>query len=152
MTILLFVAGVSNGVCSILGKKVIHMEFNNAEKDLNISNLHVRREFLDVRDAVVAYDILFEKGIPGIEYITSSGKFKYLKDLTDALRLYSSVEFGLRTLNNHIEVDPLKPNLMKNLVGNLKLLLKNLLKTFFCIIAILKVGSNCKISSQSTEK
>ncbi|MGE6685442.1 NAD-dependent epimerase/dehydratase family protein [Paenisporosarcina sp. NPDC076907] len=108
--------GVSTGVCSILAKKVIDMEFNNAEKNLNISNLHVRRDFLDVRDAVVAYDILFEKGISGIEYIISSGKFMYLKDLTDALRLYSSVEFGLRTLNNHIEVvDPLKPTLMKKL-------------------------------------
>lgn len=108
--------GISNGVCSILAKKVIDMEFHDAEKMLKISNLHVRRDFLDVRDAIVAYDTLFKRGVCGETYTISSGKFQYLKDLTDALRLFSSIEFGIRTLNNHVElVEAIKPTLLKKL-------------------------------------
>ncbi|EPD50673.1 NAD-dependent epimerase/dehydratase family protein [Paenisporosarcina sp. FSL H8-0542] len=108
--------GISFGQCSILAKKVVEMEFTNAEKILKVINLHARLDFLDVRDAILAYDTLFQKGIPGKMYVISSGKYKYLKDLINTLRLYSSVEFEIQTLGNYLEVvKPLRPNSINKL-------------------------------------
>lgn len=54
--------GVSNGVCSIFAKKIAEMEKKGMEKVLEVENLEVQRDFLDVRDAVRAYDLLLTRG------------------------------------------------------------------------------------------
>ena len=53
--------GYSNGICSILAKKVAKMEQGIEKKSIVIHNLLAERDFLDVRDAITAYNILFMK-------------------------------------------------------------------------------------------
>ena len=108
--------GVSNGVCSILAKKVIDMELQDAEKILEVNNLYVKRDFLDVRDAIVAYEMLFDYGVSGEVYVVSSGKSRYLKEITDSLRLLSSIEFSIKTLHNNVEKPvEIKPSLLQSM-------------------------------------
>lgn len=108
--------GLSNGVCSILAKKVIDMELHNAEKSLEINNLYVKRDFLDVRDAIVAYEMLFDYGVSGEVYVVSSGKSRYLKEITDSLSLLSPIEFVIKTLYSSPEkTDELTPILLQSM-------------------------------------
>jgi GDP-4-dehydro-6-deoxy-D-mannose reductase len=57
--------GFSKGVCSIFAQKIVDMEEEKAEKVLEVYNLNAKRDFLDVRDAVRAYNTLLIKGKPG---------------------------------------------------------------------------------------
>ncbi len=108
--------GASNGVCSILAKKVIDMELHGAEKTLEVNNLYAKRDFIDVRDAIAAYEMLFDYGFSGEVYVVSSGKSKYLKEITDSLRLLSSIEFTIETLHNSVEnTVEIKPSLLQNM-------------------------------------
>ena len=108
--------GVSNGVCSILAKKVIDMELHDAEKILEVNNLYVKRDFLDVRDAITAYETLFKSGVSGEVYVVSSGKSRYLKEITDSLRLFSTIEFDIKTIHNSPEkTDEFTPSLLKSI-------------------------------------
>lgn len=108
--------GESNGVCSILAKKVINMELHDADKILEINNLYVKRDFLDVRDAIAAYEMLFNNGISGEVYVISSGKSRYLKEITDSLRLLSSIEFVIKTLYSSPEkTDEITPTLLQSM-------------------------------------
>lgn len=95
--------GESNGVCSILAKKVVEMEFNNAEKILELNNQYIKRDFLDVRDAVVAYETLFNKGISGMVYDISTGNSVFLKEITDTLLRFSNIEFTVKSIDNKQE-------------------------------------------------
>jgi GDP-4-dehydro-6-deoxy-D-mannose reductase len=108
--------GVSNGVCSILAKKVIDMELHDAEKILEVNNLYVKRDFIDVRDAIAAYEMLFNYGISGEVYVVTSGKSRYLKEITDSLRLLSSIEFAIKTLHSSVEKTvEIKPSLLQSI-------------------------------------
>ena len=108
--------GDSNGVCSILAKKVVDMEFNNAEKILELNNQYVKRDFLDVRDAIVAYDTLFKNGLSGKTYDISTGKSKYLKEITDTLYRFSTIEFTVKSIENKREnTEEIVPSLLQNM-------------------------------------
>jgi GDP-4-dehydro-6-deoxy-D-mannose reductase len=95
--------GFSNGVCSILARKVADMELNNEEKVLTVNNLFAQRDFIDVRDAINAYETLFTVGKAGVVYDISSGKPRYLKEVIDVLANLSHVDFEIETLKNNIE-------------------------------------------------
>lgn len=85
--------GYSNGVCSIFAKKIIGMEKNGADKILEINNLKAQRDFIDVRDAVIAYEILLTKGKPGEIYEIASGKSRSLEEVINCFRTLTKVEF-----------------------------------------------------------
>jgi GDP-4-dehydro-6-deoxy-D-mannose reductase len=95
--------GDSKGVCSILAKKVAEMESHRSERVLTVNNLFVQRDFIDVRDAIRAYEKLFEIGKTGVVYDITSGKPRYLKEITDALQNLSKADFKIQTLNNNHE-------------------------------------------------
>lgn len=54
--------GHSSGIVSVLAKKIVKMERNNQAELIELSHLSNEREFLDVRDAVMCYEMLFNKG------------------------------------------------------------------------------------------
>lgn len=111
--------GNSNGICSILAKKVIDMEINNSEKLLELNNLYAKRDFVDVRDAVAAYETLFLQGVSGEIYDICTGESKYLKDLTDTLYLLSGIDFKIKYIQNTPETtEETFPSLLKNLGWN----------------------------------
>lgn len=95
--------GKSNGVCSLLARKVAEMELHGAEKVLTINNLLAQRDFLDVRDAVCGYEILFNKGQSGSIHDLTSGLPRYLKEITSSLQDISSVDFAVKSVENKLE-------------------------------------------------
>ncbi|WP_313892096.1 NAD-dependent epimerase/dehydratase family protein [Psychrobacillus sp.] len=95
--------GVSNGVCSILAKKVSEMELKNADKVLVVNNLFAQRDFIDVRDVIRAYEVIFKVGESGLVYDISSGHPRYLKEITDTLKTLSNVDFTIQTMEDTIE-------------------------------------------------
>ncbi|MDA1669157.1 NAD-dependent epimerase/dehydratase family protein [Bacillus cereus] len=107
--------GFSKGVCSMFAKKIIAMEKTGKEKYLRVSNLNNRFDFLDVRDAVRAYDFLLRKGENGRVYNVSSGKSHSLQDIIDIFKEITSIKFQVKVddkspLNNYVILDstPLK--------------------------------------------
>jgi GDP-4-dehydro-6-deoxy-D-mannose reductase len=78
-----------------------------------VGNLDVRRDLLDVRDTVRAYELLVHRGRPATPYNVCSGVAHSIRDLLEGLR--ARVKFPVR-----IEVDParLRPNDTPALVGD----------------------------------
>jgi GDP-4-dehydro-6-deoxy-D-mannose reductase len=78
-----------------------------------VGNLDVRREMVDVRDTVRAYELLVEHGRPAAPYNVCSGVGHSMRDLLDGLR--ARVRVPVR-----VEVDParLRPNDTPALVGD----------------------------------
>ncbi|WP_391118177.1 NAD-dependent epimerase/dehydratase family protein [Psychrobacillus sp. L3] len=102
--------GDSTGVCSILAKKVAEMELHGTERILTVNNLFVQRDFIDVRDAVRAYEKLFNIGKSGVIYDITSGQPRYLKEITVALQNLSMVDVNIQTLKNiHEKIEVTTP-------------------------------------------
>lgn len=96
--------GFSNGVCSIFAKKIVDMEINEGEKMLKVNNLHSQRDFLDVRDALRAYEILLTKGESGEIYEIASGQSRSLQEIIDGFKALTAVDFKIQTeAKNKIE-------------------------------------------------
>lgn len=105
--------GISKGICSILAKRVAQMEMHHTEKILTVNNLYAQRDFLDVRDAIRAYEKLFNIGKAGSVYEITSGRSRYLKEITDLLQTLSSVEIDIQSLENRKEtLDIISPSLL----------------------------------------
>jgi GDP-4-dehydro-6-deoxy-D-mannose reductase len=80
---------------------------------LKVGNIHVKRDFTDVRDVVVAYYELLEKGAVGDVYNVCSGRAVLLADLVKELQKNSGVAV-------RIEADParLRLNDVPQIVGD----------------------------------
>jgi GDP-4-dehydro-6-deoxy-D-mannose reductase len=105
--------GFSNGVCSIFAKKIADMEMNKADKVLEVNNPNVQRDFIDVRDAVSAYETLLLRGESGEIYEIASGKNHSLKEIINRLKSFTNVKFKLKSQSNEIleqkaEIIPVK--------------------------------------------
>lgn len=105
--------GFSNGVCSIFARKIVDMEENKIEKVLEVNNLNVQRDFIDVRDAVSAYETLLTKGKPGEIYEIASGKSRSLEEVIDCFKSLAKVEFETvsrtdEAKEQQFEIPPLK--------------------------------------------
>ena len=83
------------------------------EPVLRVGNLEVRRDFLDVRDAVRGYVRLATDGVPGAAYNLCSGEALRLRELLDALVELSGTD-------TRVEVDParMRPADVPLLVGD----------------------------------
>ncbi|KAB2488059.1 NAD-dependent epimerase/dehydratase family protein [Priestia endophytica] len=107
--------GLSNGVCSILAQRIVEMEENKTDKILEVNNLYDRRDFLDVRDAVRAYETLLIKGIPQKTYEVTSGKSKSLNEVTETFKALTAIDFKIKSKSNEklepfVEMKPLELN------------------------------------------
>lgn len=105
--------GFSNGVCSIFAKRIVAMEEKKAEKILEVNNPKAMRDFVDVRDAVRAYETLLLKGEAGEIYEISSGKSRSLEEIINGFKTMTAVNFELKShLNDqteqHVEMIPVK--------------------------------------------
>ncbi|MFS0670281.1 NAD-dependent epimerase/dehydratase family protein [Peribacillus frigoritolerans] len=105
--------GVSNGVCSIFAKKIAEMEKKGMEKVLEVENLEVQRDFLDVRDAVRAYDLLLTRGQPGETYDVASGNIRSLGEIIEGFRSVTTDDIKVNSqrndlIENKVAIDPIK--------------------------------------------
>lgn len=105
--------GLSNGVCSIFAKKIAEMEKKGMEKVLEVENPKVQRDFLDVRDAVRAYDLLLKRGQPGETYDVASGNNRSLGEIIEGFRSVTKGDIKVKSqrndlIENKAAIDPIK--------------------------------------------
>ena len=108
--------GFSNGVCSIFAKKIVNMEENKCEYILEVDNLGAQRDFIDVRDAVKAYETLLTKGKSGEIYEVSSGKSRSLKEIISELKTLTMIDFQIKSQkynSNEMKVEIIPNKIMK---------------------------------------
>ncbi|WP_449443996.1 NAD-dependent epimerase/dehydratase family protein [Ureibacillus acetophenoni] len=99
--------GHSAGVCSILAQKIALMEQGKEEKKIVIDNLLAQRDFLDVRDAIKGYEILFLKGKSREVYDLKTGNLRNIREVVEHLKLLAKVDFEVNTLYEKKETIPL---------------------------------------------
>jgi GDP-4-dehydro-6-deoxy-D-mannose reductase len=78
-------------VCSDFARQIAMIEKGLQESVMNVGNLKAQRDFLDVRDAVIAYYFILNKGKEGQIYNVCSGKKYKIADLLDMLISLSTV-------------------------------------------------------------
>ncbi|MED4029645.1 NAD-dependent epimerase/dehydratase family protein [Priestia megaterium] len=100
--------GFSNGVCSIFAKRIVNMEMNKVEKIIQVNNLDAERDFLDVRDAIKAYELILTKGSSGEIYDISSGKSYSLREIINSLKSLTTVDFKINSQVNDLKEEKVK--------------------------------------------
>ncbi|ASA23895.1 NAD-dependent epimerase/dehydratase family protein [Paenibacillus donghaensis] len=88
--------GPSTGFCSLLARHIVNAEMATAAQSpdagdstvsapFKVSSRYVQRDFLDVRDAVRAYDYILRKGEEGRIYRIDSGQTRQLGEIVGQL-------------------------------------------------------------------
>ncbi|MGX1430239.1 UDP-4-keto-6-deoxy-GlcNAc-4-reductase [Cytobacillus horneckiae] len=90
--------GITSGVCSVFAKKIAEMEHVDSPKIIEVNNLQSQRDFLDVRDAVKAYEVLLLKGKSGEIYEIGSGRSCSLSEVIVGYQALTKIEFGAKSL------------------------------------------------------
>jgi nucleoside-diphosphate-sugar epimerase len=91
--------GGSDGLCGRISRWAALMEDEREKAGLEpffLSSLHEARDFLDVRDAVAAYERLLSEGTPGEVYALESDTFRTLEDVKNAFNAASTTELPWR--------------------------------------------------------
>lgn len=84
--------GGSAGLCGKIARWTIAAEEAGGQlPPFQLSSLHEARDFLDVRDAVSAYEIVLEDGDHGRNYALESGAFRTLGEVRQAFDEASSI-------------------------------------------------------------
>lgn len=88
--------GSSTGICSLIGQYVAQSERGWKERHLLLSGRQAKRDYLDVRDAIAAYEILFEHGESGEVYTVQSGVKRELGEIVQTFRRLALVDVPFR--------------------------------------------------------
>lgn len=88
--------GPSTGFCSLLAGYIVHKERRDDVAPFHLSSTKVKRDFLDVRDAVDAYEILLTSGNGGQIYQVCSGIERRLGDVVDFMSQLTSATLDIR--------------------------------------------------------
>jgi GDP-4-dehydro-6-deoxy-D-mannose reductase len=75
----------SRFVVSSLARQVAEIEAGQRPPRIEVGDLGVRRDFIDVRDAVRAYALAAEKGSAGEVYNVASGEMRTIREVLDTL-------------------------------------------------------------------
>lgn len=102
--------GFSNGVCAKFAKKIVMAELTSNSCQFNISNLKIKRDFLDVRDAVRGYEQLLLKGKNGEKYDVGTGQWKTLADIVLAYKKLTTITIEFVNENKPIQESKLLAN------------------------------------------
>ncbi len=89
--------GRSSGVSSIFAQKIATIEKRRGMAELPIENIHAQRDFLDVRDAVKAYEVLLNKGEVQQTYEIGSGVSRALIEVVTTLLVFSEAKVKCQT-------------------------------------------------------
>jgi len=106
---------ISSFVKQIVEKKSDHV----TKAKLHTGDISIVRDFLDVRDVVKAYHLLFEKGIPGEKYNVCSGIGYSLREIIDILSDLLDVQIDIE-----IDKDKIRPDDNKIIIGDNSKLIK----------------------------
>jgi GDP-4-dehydro-6-deoxy-D-mannose reductase len=104
-------------VTSDFAKQIVDIEERKKEPIIYVGDLSSKRDFTDVRDVVVAYRFLFEKGISGNIYNVCSGKCISIDEILKKMSSLSTIPIEIR-----IDPNKLRPVEINEYYGcNLKL-------------------------------
>ncbi|MGQ7885110.1 GDP-mannose 4,6-dehydratase [Paenibacillus sp. WC2504] len=87
--------GNATGVCALLAKQVAMMEKGHLPPKLVMGNTAVQRDFLDVRDAVIAYGSLMQLSAAPFGHVFNvcSGTASPVSAIVDLLQHYAAIPF-----------------------------------------------------------
>lgn len=106
--------GFSTGVCSSFAKQIVKLEKNCCEnRKLSIMNREIKRDFLDVRDAVRAYELLLKKGQSKTVYEVGTGKSISLIHVVETLRELTDYPFLVDIQERPTQIETIKLNINK---------------------------------------
>jgi GDP-4-dehydro-6-deoxy-D-mannose reductase len=71
--------------CSAFARQIAIDESSSHAKPIKTGNLNAERDFVDVRDAAWAYELLAQRGVPGATYNVCSGRSVSIKTCLDLL-------------------------------------------------------------------
>ena len=91
-----------NFALSSFAKQMAEIEKGDREPLLSVGNLEVRRDFLDVRDVVKAYQLVVERGENDEVYNISTGSPHSLRDALDILLGCSEVKIEVRVAKERL--------------------------------------------------
>lgn len=100
---------------SFVKKILTKKKLNKNLVSITTGNLSIIRDFVDVRDVVRAYDLLFKKGIKGEIYNICSGKGNTLRYIVEIISKFLQVE-----VNMVEDVSLFRPNDNKTIIGSFK--------------------------------
>jgi GDP-4-dehydro-6-deoxy-D-mannose reductase len=86
--------GKSKGFISMLAQKIAQMERIDRSEHIEVSHLGNAREFLDVRDAISAYEIILNRGETNTVYEIGSGKLTSLYETASVFQLLTNVQLS----------------------------------------------------------
>jgi len=82
--------------------QIAQAEAGLREPVIEVGNLDVVRDFSDVRDVVVAYRLILEKGKKGAAYNVCSGKGASMEELLQLLLSFSCVKIDVRKVESRV--------------------------------------------------
>lgn len=83
-------------VCSDWACQIARIEKGLTDPEIRVGNIHVERDYTDVRDVVRAYVKLMEKGESGEVYNVCSGQSYSLERILECLLSFTSKEISVR--------------------------------------------------------
>lgn len=81
--------GPSTGIIALIARKMVCVERGKDHEPFHLSSLEEQRDFLDVRDAVRAYEAILKAGRPGLIYPIESGQLRCLGEIMDTFQEYA---------------------------------------------------------------
>ncbi|MGY5485373.1 NAD-dependent epimerase/dehydratase family protein [Paenibacillus sp. ALE2] len=93
--------GPSTGFCALLAGYIVRTERMKEQSvteaaPFRVSSRHAQRDFLDVRDAVRAYGVLLEKGVPGRIYSVCTGRIVELGDIVERMVALAKISIPIQ--------------------------------------------------------
>ncbi|MBM7586935.1 GDP-4-dehydro-6-deoxy-D-mannose reductase [Bacillus pakistanensis] len=89
--------GPSNGICSLLARKIAMNEKKYTSEGFHFHNILDQRDFLDVRDAIRAYHSIFKYGQNVKSYNIASGKDRTILEVVRAFKFLSVADLEITT-------------------------------------------------------
>jgi GDP-4-dehydro-6-deoxy-D-mannose reductase len=109
--------GYSNGLCGILAKKAVKIEHGVENTPFRLSSLIEQRDYVDIRDAVKAYEHILLYGKAGTVYPVGSGSNRTIGEIVKAFQSMIAVELPLEIgqIDGYVPPNPIDLALMKAL-------------------------------------
>lgn len=100
--------GPSGGICGLLARKIAALEKGGPPEPFRLSSLGEERDYLDVRDAVSAYETILGHGEPGAVYRIGSERLRPLGEIVSVFRSLTPAALPLE-VENKPRPEPVRP-------------------------------------------
>ncbi|MGE6227987.1 NAD-dependent epimerase/dehydratase family protein [Paenibacillus chitinolyticus] len=100
--------GPSGGICGLLARKIAALEKGGPPEPFRLSSLGEERDYLDVRDAVSAYETILGHGEPGAVYRIGSERLRPLGEIVSVFRSLTPEALPLE-VENKPRPEPVRP-------------------------------------------